>query len=338
MEPIDFVILWVDGNDPAWQKERNAYAPSSDDNGNDENRFRDWDLLRYWFRGVEQFAPWVHRIYFITWGHYPQWLNLDHPRLKLVRHEEFIPKENLPTFNGNVIELYLHLVPGLSERFVLFNDDMFLTQPVKEEDFFIGNLPRESALLDTPAPDYVRNVFPHMMLNNAAVINQHFSKKEVLRRHAAKFFCPQYGMGFVRNLLLSPLAWFSCFRSEHTPISHLKSTFETVWQAEGELLAETGSHRFRSGNDVTHWLMKDWRLCNGEFIPRSRKWGKCFELGQDRTEDICSAIEAPKWKAICINDSTMNIAFTETKELLINSFEKLLPKRSGFENDYEEHI
>ena len=33
-----------------------------------KERYRDWDLLRYWFRGVERFAPWVRRIHFVTWG------------------------------------------------------------------------------------------------------------------------------------------------------------------------------------------------------------------------------------------------------------------------------
>ena len=36
--PIDFVVTWVDGNDP-------------------NVRFRDWDNMQYWFRAVEKFAP-----------------------------------------------------------------------------------------------------------------------------------------------------------------------------------------------------------------------------------------------------------------------------------------
>lgn len=337
MEPIDFVLLWVDGNDPEWRRVRDAYAPASDDNGADENRFRDWGLLRYWFRGAERFAPWVNRIYFITCGHVPAWLNRKHPKLSIIRHEDYIPKKNLPTFNSNVIELYLHRIPELNERFVLFNDDIFLTAPTTERDFFHDNLPRECALMDAPAPEHIRNVFPHMMLNNAAVINQHFVKREVLRRYALKFFCPKYGMGCVRNLLLAPLEWFSCFRSEHTPVSHLKSTFETVWQAEEAVLEETGSHRFRSGGDVTHWLMKDWRLCSGEFVPRSRKWGKCFELGQLPTEDICAGIESQRWKSVCVNDSAADIEFSATRKLLADSFERLFPNRSEFENDNESY-
>ena len=50
-DKIDFVITWVDGNDPVWQKERSHYAALVDkDVDNSSARFRDWDTLRYWFR------------------------------------------------------------------------------------------------------------------------------------------------------------------------------------------------------------------------------------------------------------------------------------------------
>ena len=34
MEAIDFVVPWVDGNDPEWRKKRNDYAEPDDDEGN----------------------------------------------------------------------------------------------------------------------------------------------------------------------------------------------------------------------------------------------------------------------------------------------------------------
>ena len=125
-DKIDFVILWVDGNDPKWKRRRAFFSPEEKDNGSTENRFRDWGLLRYWFRGAECFAPWVNRIFFVTDGQIPPWLNREHPRLRIVSHEEYIPPQYLPTFNSNVIELWLHRIPELAEQFVLFNDDMYL--------------------------------------------------------------------------------------------------------------------------------------------------------------------------------------------------------------------
>jgi hypothetical protein len=84
---------------------------------------------------VEKFAPWVNHVYFVTWGHYPQWINLEHPKLMLIRHKEYIPKKYLPTYNSNIIELNLHRISSLSEKIILFDDDMFLTDYVDEKDF-----------------------------------------------------------------------------------------------------------------------------------------------------------------------------------------------------------
>ncbi len=89
---IDFVIIWVDGSDVEWKKERAVYDKSiKDDADNGDHRYRDWNNLKYWFRGVEKFAPWVRKIHFITWGHLPKWLDISHPKLHLVRHEDYIP-------------------------------------------------------------------------------------------------------------------------------------------------------------------------------------------------------------------------------------------------------
>lgn len=125
MDKIDFVLPWVDGSDSAWIKQRNEYLGIKNDQTQD-SRFRDWENLQYWFRGVEKFAPWVNHIYFVTWGHIPSWLNTDHPKLTVVKHEDYIPKQYLPTFSSHPIELNMHRIRGLSEQFVYFNDDTFI--------------------------------------------------------------------------------------------------------------------------------------------------------------------------------------------------------------------
>ena len=98
---IDFVIPWVDGSDPAWIKEKQLYSNNiqKEDDGR-EIRFRDWGTLKYWFRGVERYAPWVRKIHFVTWGHLPEWLNTNTPKLHIVNHRDYIPAEYLPTFNS----------------------------------------------------------------------------------------------------------------------------------------------------------------------------------------------------------------------------------------------
>lgn len=66
--------------------------------------------LKYWFRGVEKYAPWVHKIYFVTCGQKPDWLNENHDKLVLVNHEDYIPHEYLPTFSSHTIELNFHRI------------------------------------------------------------------------------------------------------------------------------------------------------------------------------------------------------------------------------------
>ena len=123
---IDFVLPWVDGNDPKWLKEKNKYITYKGDSN--INRYRDFDNLKYLFRGIEKYASWVNKIFFVTWGHIPKWLNTNNEKIRIVKHDEFIPKEYLPTFNSNVIELNLHRIQDLSEHFVLFNDDVFILE------------------------------------------------------------------------------------------------------------------------------------------------------------------------------------------------------------------
>ncbi len=101
-------------------------------------RFRDIGVLKYIFRSLEKNMPWVRKIHFVTNGQYPTWLNLEHPKIYFHAHKDFfIYKDALPVFNSNAIELNFANIPDLSERFILFNDDMLVLKQVKEERFLI---------------------------------------------------------------------------------------------------------------------------------------------------------------------------------------------------------
>ena len=93
-EEIDIVLAWVDGSDPVWcekKKERMRQQGLSVKSDDREERYRDWDLMHYWFRSIENFAPWVRKIHFVTFGHLPEWLDSSNPKLHIVNHEDFIP-------------------------------------------------------------------------------------------------------------------------------------------------------------------------------------------------------------------------------------------------------
>ena len=131
----DVVYTWVDGNDPAWKSLFRAYCDSRDQSESQEGlgatRFQQHDELRYSLRSIEAYAPWVSRIYLVTNGQVPNWLDTHNDRLVLVNHDEiFTNKSDLPTCNSYAIEFNLHRIRGLSDRFVYFNDDMFLGRTV----------------------------------------------------------------------------------------------------------------------------------------------------------------------------------------------------------------
>ena len=111
-------------NDPKWKADFAKWSglDTTDDSRNETSvaRFRDYGFLKYWFRGVEKFAPWVRRIHFVTCGQKPDWLDESNPKLNLVNHEDYIPREFLPCFNSSVLECHLHRIPGLAEHFVYF--------------------------------------------------------------------------------------------------------------------------------------------------------------------------------------------------------------------------
>lgn len=339
---IDIVITWVDGNDIEWIKTKEKY---SDTKLSDKriSRFRDWDNLQYWFRSVEKYAPWVNKIYFVTCGHIPEWLNTQNEKLKIIKHEDFIPKKFLPTFSSRTIDMNLHRIEGLSENFIYFNDDMFITDYVKEEDFFVENKPCESAVLNTGSSSisgFKKNDKENAKLLYLApsysigIINIYFNKKQQIKNNWKKWLTPKYGKYLMRTLLLYPWNSFSGLYTFHVPYAYNKKTYEEVWELENEALSETCSHRFRKNNDLNHLVFTYWQIAKGEFYPRSTKFGRKFNIGLNnlQNEAILEAISNQTYKVICINDDVYNSDdFDNVKNLLKNHFEKKFPDKSTFE-------
>lgn len=140
-----------------------AAAPSAvaADLGESMHRYRDHDELRFSLRSLQRYAPYVGRIFIVTNGQVrfgdvedvrhlqpcpphlggrrrqvPRWLNVEHPRITVVPHRDiFATHDVLPTFSSPAIEANLHRIPGLSRRFLYFNDDVFLGATTHLDDF-----------------------------------------------------------------------------------------------------------------------------------------------------------------------------------------------------------
>jgi UDP-glucose 4-epimerase len=136
---IDIVFSWVDGSSPEYQRQRAAqqagYVVGEGDDS--EARYRQIDELKYALRSVHMFAPWIRNIYIATDSPVPAWLDAEHPRIHIMRSEDFFADTStLPTHNSHAVESQLHHIPGLSKHFLYSNDDMFFGRPISPDVFF----------------------------------------------------------------------------------------------------------------------------------------------------------------------------------------------------------
>ncbi len=327
-KPIDFVVPWVDDQDPAWRKKKAQYTGAETKEGNEDARYRDWDTLRYWFRGVEKFAPFVRNIYFITDDQKPHWLNVDHPKLKWVKHSDFIPQEYLPVFSVNPIELNFHRIEGLSENFVYFNDDVFLIKDTKEEDFFVNDLPCDSLTIEPIIPN---GFFSYLMVNNIQLINRYFLPNECMKKHFNKWIKAQSVSGIIKNLWFGRKPFLYGLKSNHIHCSHKKSTLDTLWEKEYETLNKVSQNRLRTKEDVTIWSARYWNLLSGNFYPK-KPIGKSFSTSSlSYSNSAIEYLQKQKGKVICLNDAEDEVDFELHKKMIIEAFEKILPEKSEFE-------
>ena len=343
IEPIDFVVTWVDGSDPEWLAEKQKYegvARNKDvDKDNELERYRDWDLFRYWFRSVEKYAPWVNKVYLVTCGHVPSWINRNHPKLVIVSHREFMDEAFLPTFNSNSIELNFHRIPGLSEHFVNFNDDTFLTQPVKPEDFFQNGKPLVCSLANPLINTPENESFNHILFSNLGLANV-YNWEEVIESHPEKWFYHGYGSRLMYSWQTYQQRFLTGIYFTHMPQAFRKSTFEKVWYKFHKHLEETCGHKFRSPIELNHHLITLHEIVDGDYVPMPRLYygqyyGDGFAQMTDAPEVFSDYIRHQRFKVICVNDSS---AVTSDKyEMIRNSiqaaFDEILPDNCSFEKN-----
>lgn len=306
--PIDIVIPWVDGNDPKWQRKKNEYLfPDMDLSqlkGHEEEgrdvRFRDFGLFKYTIMSILRFAPWAHRIFVVTMNQrLPFEINSD--KITIIDHKDFIPDKYLPTFNSNSIEMNIHRIPELSERFILFNDDCIFNAPVSKEDYFIGNIPRDSFGLKPIAPTL--GGIGAIESNDVAIINSLVQKKKVVRSQFCKLFSLKNGFfSLLETICTLPWRHFVGFQNTHVAIPYLKSEFDEFWKLENNLLDKTCREKFRSGNDISHWAIRYLRLVNGNFIPQKVSFGKYYDLSRTSVGDLEIELMHERHKIVCLND------------------------------------
>lgn len=324
---IDIVIPWVDGQDKDWQKKAMNYMKDFD-----EKRYRDWDILRYVLRSIEKYSPWVHKVYLVTDNQKPNWLNEDYEKIEVVDHKQIIPEKYLPTFNSNVITLNLYKIPGLSEKFIVMNDDLIFSAPTKCTDFFKGDLPCDF-FVENPVLGEIP--WHKTVLNGVILINQKFNKRKFMKKHIDKCFSILYGKNNLKTLFSLPYKLYTGFFSDHGPQPYLKRSFETVWKIYKEQLEENNTHRLRqSGEDIPDYIVRYYQLVSGNFNPRKVKNRTMYyPIGKNNFNEINASLKKQKYQSIVLNDDEVikvdnfDITFKEIHKVLENNF----PQKSKFE-------
>lgn len=195
--PVDVVIPWVDGNDPAIISKHIKYSTSANETSRADlggaERFTDTREIEFCVASILTFAPFVRNIFIITDNQNPElseMLSKYFPdrvdSVKIIDHKEIFKgyEEFLPTFNCNSIETMMWRIPELSEHFIYFNDDVFLTSPVKKADFFspegtpigywrpISTFWLKLLMVLKPKRNGSKTLgYKHFMLNSARLVN-----------------------------------------------------------------------------------------------------------------------------------------------------------------------
>ena len=339
MDKIDFVLLWVDGSDKEWLALKRKYegsrgSISGDPEANAACRYRDYGILRYWFRAVERFAPWVNRVFFVTCGQKPDWLNESNPKLRLVNHRDYIPAEYLPTFQAATIELNLHRIADLSEQFVYFNDDMFLLRPVKTEFFFRNGRPVIPCNISIPTwLGY--NRFSRMLINNRGVLKQSMDVEHLIWKNIWSFINVRE-LGFQRatknflSLAINRTVIPGSFG--HLPQSHLKSTFDSIWRMQPRIMDNTSRSRFRRDDAVNQWLACAWNMVSGRFYPANEnRRGRYIEINKNNLTTLCDTIRRQLVPLLCLSDRETGPEIDQCFIEAAKEFNKLFPDKSSFE-------
>jgi len=248
--PIDIVYTWVDGSDPNWIQEKESWRSKffNDsiqelDNPAGDQRFRQNDELYFSVLSVMKFAPWVRKIYIVTNGQRPSWLPNDLERISVITHEQLLDIDHLPTFNSHVIESALHKIPGLSEHYIYFNDDILLNQNVTPDTFFVSPGISYAFLgVTRPPTTYETSEKNNTWTNvNVGSMNLLITNLEVnmiggpLDKIAKKTL--------VSNIL-------PAFPG-HNPHPQLKSRLMRIEENCLQVLSETRTHKFRTNNDIS---------------------------------------------------------------------------------------
>ena len=296
MNDIDIVLPYVDSSDPKW---RSDYVYRFGSMNFNPCRFRSWGTLKYLFRGIDQYMPFINNIFLIVSrdSQVPDWVNRD--LVRIVYHEDFIPQEYLPCFSSCTIEAFLGNITGLSERFIYFNDDLFPNAPMQEDDFFTDNI-------------------PHIHFG----VLENFPKKII--------FCTQCrnSLDMVSDALhIARYPEKDLLATNHNAAPMLASTVRTIYDLCKDTIHSTISG-LRKPKNVNQCMYSYYQYFTGNYIDKEYRYGY-LEISNDLSE-LQKALTTDA-QLLCLNESSSIKIFSKTQLELKALFEYKFPNKCKYE-------
>lgn len=308
-DKIDYVFPYVDCTNQNWIKEYAKYK-NIGLTENDNIRFQGHEeLLKYKFRSIEKWMPWIGTIHMIVSSidQVPSWIDTD--TVHIVLHEDIIPKEYLPTFNSCTIEMFIHNIFGLSEKFIYSNDDMYANYILKPKFYFTdeGKLRSDLHIRKLWHEGDINKVWAQIPINTLKLAAK--DKPEYLNKY------------IVPNTL---------YELQHIGKPMFKSVNQHVYNLyEREILQSIT--RFRDSKNLNQYLFTEYALFHDKGSFETFRF-KYLQVGRE-TNTIIKAIEEPdenlRTRAICCNDT--DVAKEEDFIRIQKAFEKQYPKKSIYE-------
>ena len=310
--PIDAVYTWVDGDDPEWlnskgRREAELSGVEYHDESNHAARSRSRDELKYSLRSLAMYAPWFNRIFIVTAGQRPDWLNTDNPKVVLIDHQEIYPAGDfLPTFNSNSIISRLHHIPGLSEHYVYINDDVFFGREVGPERFF---MPSGIAKV---SPSNNRRPFGATSIQDEPHLN--------LTRNMRSLLEQEFGVTISRAI-------------KHTPHPQLKSVHFEMEQKFIGAYQRTWLSPFRHHEDiVADQLHHYYAQITGRAVPTNLRYNYINILDDTYRGTMSNTLRLRHRDTFCINDAPVPGATPMSDDEVTEFLESYFPIKCEFEN------
>ena len=298
---MDIVITHVDFDNKSWKANFNNakiqfYNTSCNIDSISSNRFKTRGELKYILRSIHANMEWARCIYLVVDDSFepPSWLT----GVTIIRHSDIIPLDYLPTFNSQAIETMLHKIPNISEPFLYFNDDMFVTSPVEIEDLVIND-------------------------KFAVMLSDHFSKVGIPSIREIGFRSAWKNVNRLLDIFFEDTPRQ---KLEHCPYLISPSVMETLWKTWPIELNQTLNSRFRNIFNVNvapalhPWFSLHDNLA---FVQSNLKTNTVYI---DFNKDF--EINVGDCHFLCIEDETECEIFNQR---YIKFLEKLFPESSKYE-------